>query len=61
MPSLVIFLSHSDPEGFQLDRVANLSDVAGVVRVVGLIRVVHREERRKITNICALPLLLFFG
>ena len=21
----------------------------------------HREERRKITNICALPLLLFFG
>ena len=22
---------------------------------------VHREERRKITNICALPLLLFFG
>ena len=41
MPSLVIFLSHSkDPEGFLLDRVANLSDVAGVVRVVGLIRVV---------------------
>jgi len=41
MPSLVIFLSHSkDPEGFLLDRVANLSDVAGVVRAVGLIRVV---------------------
>ena len=41
MPSLVIFLSHSkDPEGFLLDRVANLSDVGGVVRVVGLIRVV---------------------
>ena len=41
MPSLVIFLSHSkDPEGFLLDRVANLSDVAGMVRAVGLIRVV---------------------
>ena len=41
MPSLVIFLSHSkDLEGFLLDRVANLSDVAAVVRVVGLIRVV---------------------
>ena len=39
MPSLVIFLSHSkDPEGFLLDRVANLSDVAGVVRVIGLSR-----------------------
>ena len=40
MPSLVIFLSHSkDPEGFLLDRVANLSDIY-LVRVVGLIRVV---------------------
>ena len=36
-----IFPSRSqDPEGSLLNRVANLSDVAGVVRVIGLIRVV---------------------
>ena len=40
-PSSVIFLSRSqDPKGSLLDRVANLCDVAGVVRVIGLIRVV---------------------
>ena len=54
------------PLDLQAKRVkAELKETAQVLcSIQGTSRIflgLHREERRKITNICALPLLLFFG